>query len=205
MNKKKQLPDGWHWAKLGDVARVFMGGSAPQNQSHFAEGGVPFFRVSDLSVEGRTSNLTNARDCIKQDAIPQLRLVKAQKGTVLFPKSGAAVATNNRAILGADGYIVSHLMAIEAGELITPKWLYMFLCQVDMMEHADNISYPSVKKSVVEKIRLPLPPLSAQEEITALFDRKITAVEKARLAAEEELRAINALPASLLREVFGVE
>ncbi|MGI9348141.1 MAG: restriction endonuclease subunit S, partial [Gammaproteobacteria bacterium] len=134
---------------------------------------------------------------------PRLHLVKAKKGAVIFPKSGAAIATNNRGILGVDGYVVSHLMVLEAKkDIVIPEWLYWSLCQIDMMEYNGNISYPALQKAVVEKIKIPLPPPKEQKQIVSLLEQQMLAVEKSRIAAEEELQAIRALPAALLRKVL---
>ena len=202
MSEKRELPKGWVWAHLESVARIFSGGSAPQNRSVFAPDGVPFFRVSDLSVEGRTRNLTTAKDRISVDFVSKLRLTKARKGSVVFPKSGAAIATNNRGILGVDGYIVSHLMALEANSKTIPLWLYWTLCQIDMMRYSGNESYPAIRQSVIRKIEIPLPPLAEQERIAGLLARQMAAVEKARNAAEEKLAAARLLPPALLRDAF---
>lgn len=203
MSENRKLPKGWIWTQLQSVARVFSGGAAPQNRRVFAPDGVPFFRVSDLSVKGRTRCLTAAKDRISLEFISKLRLTKAKKNSVVFPKSGAAIATNNRGILGVDGYIVSHLMALEANSKTIPLWLYWAFCQIDMMQYSGNESYPAIRQSTVKEIEIPLPPLAEQERIAELLARQTAAVEKARKAAEEKLAAARLLPFALLRTVFA--
>jgi type I restriction enzyme S subunit len=61
-----QLPDGWKWVKLGEVARIFAGSSAPQDKRYFKEGCIPFVRVQDLGRYGTTTNLTETVDKINQ-------------------------------------------------------------------------------------------------------------------------------------------
>ena len=122
---------------------------------------------------------------------------------MLFPKSGAAIATNNRALLGVDGYLVSHLMALEAKDAVLPEWLYYTVCQIDMMDYADNPGYPSLKKSVVERIPIPLPPLDEQRRIVARLEEQLASVEAARRQAEEMAEAAKAIPAALLRDAFA--
>ena len=203
MNKNRSLLKGWKWTELGEVSRVFAGGTAPQNKIYFASTGIPFFRVSDLSVKGRTLSLQKSRDYLSVKKIAELRLVAAKKGTVIFPKSGAAIATNNRGILGVDGYIVSHFMALEANSKTTPEWLYYTLCQINMMEYIENPGYPSLKKTVVEKIKIPIPPLAEQKRIMQMLERQLATAEKARIAAEKRLSDMNALSAAILHAVFS--
>lgn len=201
----KQLPKGWKWVKLGEVARIFAGSAAPQGKEFFSSDGPPFVRVSDLGRHGRTIKLMETSDRLSEKALKECQLVPAKKGTVLFPKSGAAIMTNNRAILGRNAYIVSHLIAVEPTDEATSLWLYWSLCCIDMMEYSDNTGYPSLKQSVVESIEIPLPPLSEQKRITAILNEQLAAVEKARQAAKAQLNEINALSASLLRKAFQGE
>jgi restriction endonuclease S subunit len=209
MNNKflqlENLPPGWKWVKLGEVCRVFAGSSAPQGEEFFDASGPFFFRVSDLGRSVRTDKLMESQYRLSQKALEVCQLVLAHKGTILFPKSGAAIATNNRAMLGIDGYIVGHLMAIEPMEYTIPEWIYYILCQIDMMNYSDNTGYPSLKQSVVQKIRIPLAPLSEQKRIVKILEEKLSAVEKAKKAAEEKLELINKLPASFLRKAFRGE
>ncbi|MDD9871590.1 MAG: restriction endonuclease subunit S [Gammaproteobacteria bacterium] len=207
MNKQtvnKQLPHDWRQIALGEITRIFAGSSAPQGKDFFSESGAPFVRVSDLGNCNAAGILETTRDHLSQQAVAECPLVKAPKGAVLFPKSGAAIATNRRAVLGMDAYIVGHLFALVANsEAVTMEWLYSAMRQIDMMEHSDNVGYPSLKKSAVEKITIPLPPLAEQGRIVAVLNQKMAAVEKARIAAGAELEAITALPAALLREAFS--
>ena len=199
-----KLPQDWRWAQLGEVADIFAGSSAPQGSKFFSTSGFPFVRVSDLSECGADGIIYKTRDRLSDIAISDCSLKKAPKGAVVLPKSGAAIATNRRALLGIDAYIVGHLLALVAIPALSLKeWIYFALRQIDMMNYSDNTGYPSLKKSVVEEIEIPFPPLSEQKRIVADLNKKMAAVEKARNAAEAESETINALPAAFLREAFG--
>lgn len=147
--------------------------------------------------------LTEAQDRLSPDALSKHHLVPVHKGATLFPKSGAAVATNNRALLTTDGYIVSHLMALETKTDVLPEWIYHLMCQVDMMAYADNTGYPSLKKSVVERISIPLPPLDEQRRIVGRLEEQLAAVEVARRQAQALTEAAASLAAALLRDAFA--
>lgn len=199
----RPLPAGWRWARLGEVCRVFAGSAAPQGEQYFSDDGPFFFRVSDLGQHGRTTELAQARDRLSPLALDEKSLVMAKRGSVLFPKSGAAIATNNRAMLAADGYIVSHLMALEPAESVLSEWLYYATCRMDMMDYADNTGYPSLKQSVTQDIEIPLPPLPEQRRIASMLNEQMAMVEQARRAAEEMLETVAALKNAFLREIFA--
>ena len=58
-------------------------------------------------------------------------------------------------------------------------------------------------RDVVESIQIPLPPLPEQQRIAARLREQMQAVDEARQAAEAQLKAINQLPAALLRQAFS--
>lgn len=73
-------------------------------------------------------------------------------------------------MLGIDAYIVGHLLALVAiPDLSLKEWIYFVLRQIDMTDYSNNPSYPSLKKSVVEKIKIPLPPLNEQQRIADIL------------------------------------
>lgn len=202
-NMNSTLPDGWRWARLGDVCQVFGGSPAPQDKRCFENGEYPFVRVQDLGRHGRTINLVETKDYINDLAIRELNMRKAEKGTILFPKSGAAITTNSRAILGIDAFIVSHLAAVKAREGIADAhFVYYWLCLTDMVQHMENPGYPSLKLSTISKIFIPLPSLEIQQRIGARVQELMQEVERTRTACEKQLEAAKTLPATYLRQVF---
>ncbi len=196
----------WERKRLGEVCEVFSGTSAPQGKQYFEDGIFPFVRVQDLGHYGRTISLTETFDKVNKKAVSESKLKLAKSGTILFPKSGAAILTNSRAILGIDAYVVSHLAALYPKiDLALTEWVYFCLCQVDMVEYSENPGYPSLKLSVIAKISIPLPPISEQQRIATDLKEKMAQVEKLRASIENQLEAINALPQAILRKAFRGE
>lgn len=206
MNEKYPLPDGWQWVKLGEVCEVFSGSSAPQEKKYFENGRYPFVRVQDLGKLGKTVNLVDTKDCINDLAVKELSLVKATKGTILFPKSGAAITTNSRAILGVNAFIVSHLAAVKPKEEIADTYfVYYWLCLTDMVNYMENPGYPSLKLSIISKISVPLPPLKIQRHIATKLQELMDDIARAKTACKKQLETINALPQAILRKAFRGE
>jgi type I restriction enzyme S subunit len=198
-----KLPKGWRWVRLGEVARIFSGSPAPQDKRYFEEGFMPFVRVQDLGRYGITTNLTETADKINEEAVKELRLVKANKGTILFPKSGAAILTNSRAILGEDAYIVSHLAAVEPfHHVLETLWAFYWLCTVDMRQYIDNPAYPSLRLSKIRELLIPLPPLEEQKQIVARIEELMDRIKEAKKLRQETKKQIELLWQSVLVETF---
>ena len=174
-----KLPEGWRWVKLGEVAKIYSGSPAPQNSEYFRDGHQPFVRVSDLS-SANDNQISRTKDYLN-DKTKSLRLKEAPKGTIVFPKSGAAILTNARAILEVDAFIVSHLAAIEVdGSLVDRLWVFRWLQTVDMGQQIENPSYPSLRLSKIKQLVLPLPPLEEQRRIVARIEELMERIREAR-------------------------
>lgn len=160
-------------------------------------------KVQDLGRFGRTDSLVDAREYINDLAIKELNMIKAEKGTILFPKSGAAIATNNRAILGIDAFVVSHLAALKPfSEVADTFFVYHWLCLVDFVQFMENPGYPSLKLSTISKVDIPLPPLSEQRGIVEKIQELMHQAGRARAACEKQLRELEMLPNSILLKAF---
>ena len=166
------MKNHWPTKKLGEISRIFSGSSAPQDKKYFENGKYPFVRVFDLATPRSGTELVETRDYVNELAIMELSLVEAQKGAIVFPKSGASILNNNRAMLGTNAYVVSHLSAIEVNENLAVKnWVYYFLSKFDMGKLVSDPGYPSLNISAIEKIKIPLPPLEIQKQIVERLDK----------------------------------
>ncbi len=196
----------WEIKRLGEVCKIFSGSPAPQNKRYFQNGEHPFVRVHDLAKYKRTTELVETNDCINDDAIKELQLVKAKKGTILFPKSGAAIRTNNRAILGLDAFIVSHLAAISPRpEFADTYFVYYWLCLADMVHLMENPGYPSLKLSTVSKTSIPLPPVSTQRRVASELKEKMNYIDRLESLIQDQQSALGVLYETILKKAFRGE
>ena len=173
------------WVELEEIAEIGSGNSAPQNKSFFERGKHPFCRTSDVGKIHFSANFKEIKDRLNDRGIYGLKLYK--KNTILFPKSGASTFLNHRVILGIDSYVSSHLATIYPNEKkIIPKFLFNLLCFVDAKNLTNQQAYPSLKLSIIKKIKIPLPSLEIQTQFVAEIER------------EEEIKKQN----ELLIEIF---
>ena len=169
----------WPMVKLSDFCKVSAGGSAPQEPSQFENGIYPFYRTSDVGAVHLSTNLIDVRDYLNDDGIRSLKLFK--KGTILFPKSGASTFLNHRAIMGRDGYVVSHLATIYPDpDVASSKYVYYLLTQIDAKDITADQSYPSLRLEDIGNIEVPLPPLESQLEVVRELERYEKRIEDAQ-------------------------
>lgn len=182
MMEERQLPTGWRQVYLSEIADIGAGNPAPQGKEKFIQDGLPFVRVQDMGRLSGRKFLSSTSDRVNEHGASGLRLFK--KGTVLLTKSGASTLLNQRAVLGLDSYVVSHIATVVAGGATTADWLYYFLRTVDAATLAHGGNMPSLPLSRIKQIHTPLAPIAEQrrilEKIETLFAELDKGVEALR-------------------------
>jgi restriction endonuclease S subunit len=186
--------------RLGELAEVGAGNSAPQNKALFEGGTLPFVRTSDVGII-HIGSIKSSRDLLTPEGAKGLKLFSA--GTILFPKSGASTFLNHRVILTSPAYVSSHLATIKANaEIALDRYIYYFLQTVDARDLCQDQTYPSLNRDQIAGIKVPLPSLDEQQKIIEKLDGAFAEIElqKARLRVENDY--VVALRQSLLSSAF---
>jgi type I restriction enzyme S subunit len=188
------LPKEWEVVPIGDLAFVTSGGSAPQGDHYFG-GNNPFIRVQH--IEQDTDRITGW-NLITDQAVQDCGLRLFSKGTIVFPKSGASIYLEKRAVLPVDAYIVSHLCALTPkNEIVDGSFLFHVLRNIRLAElKADG--YPTLNLSEIKVRMLPLPPLPEQKAIA----RVLSTIQRAVEAQDKIIAAARKLKKSLMRHLF---
>ena len=182
------IPKEWEVVRLGDVAKISSGGSAPQGRKYF-NGDKPFIRVKHIDNESFT---IKGFDLINNEAVKKYKLKLFPKGTIVFPKSGASVYLEKRALLPLDSFIVSHLCAVNVNNNVLQEFVFYFLIDKKLAERKAE-GYPTLNLSEVKQVKIPLPPLPTQQKIASILsviDEKIQAEENKKKALEDLFKSM---------------
>ena len=180
-------PDGVEYRPLGEIADVTSGYVFPvkyQGNEKSAEDNIPFYKVSDMNLPGNEMFMTSSNNYVSAESAKEMRASLAQPESIIFPKIGAAIATNKKRILTEKSIVDNNVMVVTARSVINSKFLYYVLSAFDLMSWSMGAgAVPSIKKSVVVKHEVPVPPLEIQEAIVEILD-KFTNLEARTLQYE---------------------
>ena len=180
-------PDGVEYRPLGEIADVTSGYVFPvkyQGNEKSAEDNIPFYKVSDMNLPGNEMFMTSSNNYVSAESAKEMRASLAQPESIIFPKIGAAIATNKKRILTEKSIVDNNVMVVTARSVINSKFLYYVLTGFDLMSWSMGAgAVPSIKKSVVVKHEVPVPPLEIQEAIVEILD-KFTNLEARTLQYE---------------------
>lgn len=193
------LPPGWIEAPLGSLAEIGAGGPAPQDKSCFCPDGTPFVRVQDLGRLGSKALISETADRLNESGVKTSRLRLIPAGAVLFTKSGMSTLLNQRAILGKDSYIVSHVGYAIPYDGVLSHWLYWALKLIDFGPLTQATTLPSLQLSKVKEVGIRLAPVSEQRRIVAEIEKHFTRLEAAVEALKRARANLRRYRASVLK------
>jgi len=194
MTELGPLPEEWNIINLDEIAQITSGGSAPQGDYYF-KGTNPFVRVQHIDLD-RDGVLR--WDLITDEAVKKYKLKLFPKGTIVFPKSGASIKLEKKAMLSIDSYLVSHLCAVLP-ILTKADSLFLFYALRSIQLAKDKKDgYPTLKLTEIKNISIPLPPLPEQRAIAYI----LRTVQEAKEKTEEVIRATRELKKSMTKHLF---
>ena len=169
------IPVDWDIVKLDDIAVISSGGSAPQGEKYF-NGKHPFVRVQHIE---HVSDKITKWDLITDEAVKKYKLKQYPMGTIVFPKSGASIYLEKRAMLPVDAYIVNHLCAVIADpQKADLKFIFYVLKNINLSKDKAE-GYPTLNLSEVKNIKIILPSLPEQKKISFLLSKIQLVIEQA--------------------------
>ena len=184
-NYRPHIPIDPEWppVKIRDVSFVKSGFGFPTSYQGKVDEQIPFLKVSDMNLPENETRILSWNNTVAIDTLQELKARSFPSGTVIFPKIGAAIATNKKRILTCESTYDNNVMGIvpDTNKLLT-GFLYTYLIGFDLSQWASNGQPPSMRKTVVEEHELPLPPLSVQQKIVDEIE-----TEQALVAANREL------------------
>lgn len=168
---------------------------------------VMFHYVDIASVDNKLKKITSAKKLLGKDA-PSRARKRIRQGDIIL--STTRPNLNAVAIVPEelDGQVCSTgFCVLRPREIIERDFLF-FHCLSEpfvgaLTDLVKGALYPAVSDKQVFSQIIPLPDLATQRRIAARLRAQLAEVEAARKAAQDQLDAIDRLPAAYLLEAFG--
>ena len=186
------LPKGWKWVRLGDVSEVIAGQSPPGKSYNSAGVGAEFhqgkvaFGDTTLKVSGKWT--TESRRFAEPGDV--VMSVRAPVGPVNLVDRSVAIGRGLASIRVNHGWL-------------TTDWLFHHMRNIGSeLTGTPGSTFASINKSQIEEIPVPLAPLQDQRRVVRAVEERFRMIDSARLAAGNQLEAIQAMTSAYLRTVF---
>jgi len=188
---------------LGEVADIASGVGFPKDLQGNAVGEVPVFKVGDISnaVKSGTRFLRSSPNHLCAEDARKLAATLMPAGAIVFAKIGEGLKLNRRAVLAQPSLVDNNVMAlIPKAKLATSSYLYYFMQTVDLGTLSRATAVPSVRKSDVAELSIPLPSLCAQEGIVAELEKQFSRLDEAVTNLKRVKANLKRYKASVLKD-----
>jgi len=177
------MPKSWNPTPLGICCDI-VSGSLPYTdflkmESSKEDGAVECMgvKVSDMNLPGNESRFITANQAkLLPNALAHRKLVRPN--TVVFPKRGAAIATNKKRLTTTWTVLDPNLIGLRAKDALDAEYLFHWSQTFDLRNITDPGPTPQLNKKDLVPILMPLPEtINEQREIAAAIscvDKKLT-------------------------------
>lgn len=166
------IPEHWEAIK-GKFIFCILSGYAPADFI-FEDEGINYYQVDDLNDDSDIFLLRKSSKHIKQ--INSSLILDAP--FILFPKRGAAIATNKVKIVDKDSVFDTNLMGIKTNSKSCPKFISYVILSRGLWDIADVSTVPQINNKHINPLFFPLPSLNEQEKIAQFLDYKTKQIDE---------------------------
>jgi type I restriction enzyme S subunit len=201
------LPPSWRWCLLGDHDVCEINPSRPVGFVRGDDEPTSFIPMTAVSERSGTISAASIRPYgeVKRG------YTFVREGDVLFSKITPCMQNGKhamaRSLTDGVGFASTEFHVVRPGSKVHADWVHYFLRQPAVLKSAarsfnGSAGQQRVPPDFLRALEVPVPPIAEQLRVLSILSEQLSAVERARAAAEAQVEAAKALPAAYLRRVF---
>lgn len=180
---------------IGDVCILKSGTTLPSDVES-EDGEIPYVKVSDMNLPQNDTYIRTSTRYVSREDMGRT-LIK--KGSVIFPKRGAAIATNKKRILIHDTCCDLNIMGVLPQEKLRTTYLYNYFASMDLGSLYNGSTVPQLNNKDIAPLKIGIPPMELQIQ----FEEMFKLADKSKLVIRKLLEKQELLRAALMQEYFG--
>jgi type I restriction enzyme S subunit len=197
-----ELPAGWRWSSIGDLATVGTGATpARTNDAFYRDGKIPWITSSAVNAPF----VDAGEQFVTDEALRQTNLTLYPPGTLLLAMYGEGKTRGKCSELRVSATTNQALAALQAAPDVRP-WLKIFLDQnyVQTRRIAAGGVQPNLNLRLIRAIRVPLPPADARRRIVGEVERRLSIVREVEAAVDASFHRGGAIRQSVLASLYQI-
>lgn len=192
------MPENWGIERLDSRAQVVSSRmsyaeleGAENEQANSVR--VVGIKVSDMNRAGNETIITTvALEKLLDANVAAYRC--APPGTIVFPKRGAAIATNKKRLAETWSVFDPNVIGVVPNDTIDARFLFHWFQSFDLRTITEPGPTPQLNKKHLDPLPIPVPPTTAEQtEVATILDavdRKIALHRKKRAMLEELFQSL---------------
>ena len=148
-----------------------------------------YFKVADIGLNPNSKYLTNAINTISDITIEEIGVLPFPKGSIVFPRVGAALFNNNKKILAQDGMVDDNVLVLTVTDTSKcwHEFLYYYLQGIPLAKWCNSGLVPVINTKTVLSQMVFLPPLPEQQKIATILSTQDKVIElKEKLLVQKQ-------------------
>ena len=186
------MKQDWKYTKLSDVCHI-TSGYTPKSNELLTNGDIPYYKVADMNTIGNEVYLDYTQ------LYKNTPCKTFAKGSVVFPKNGAAIATNKKRVLKHESIVDLNTAAATFTNEVNNIFGYYWFKNIDFKNFTRGGALPTLDIKTLKESTFPLPSLEEQTYIVSELNRINRLIE----IKKSQLNDFEILSQSLFSEMFG--
>jgi type I restriction enzyme, S subunit len=181
-----ELPVGWEWSTLGEIADLLGGGTPSRKNPEYFTGDIVWLTPTEIP-KTKISVISESREKITQDGLRRSSARLIPQGSVLMTSRASIgyVAIAGTEVTTNQGF-ASFIPKQGINNFYLAYWLWANA--EFFIEQATGTTFKEITKSKLRNFSLPIPPLPEQERIVNRIEELFSDLE-AGVAALKRVRA----------------
>ena len=197
-----KVPRNWCWAYWGNCGEFIAGNGFKNEYQGFQDLPIPFYKVGSLKYSDLSGYLYDASNTIDEEIRGKLKATIIPKNSVIFAKIGEAIRLNRRSLNAVPCCIDNNLMAFITNGACLYSYAFYWSKGVELYDYTNATTVPAIRKSDLEMIPFPIPPLAEQQRIVDRIEYLFAKLDDAKEKVQSVLDSFETRKAAILHKAF---
>lgn len=200
-----EVPENWVWTYWKICGDLIAGSGFKKEFQEKKNLPIPFYKVGSLKFADNLGFLYDDENTIDEPIRNVLKATLIKEHSVIFAKIGEAIRLNRRAVNTEKCCIDNNLMAFTVNDMVLWRYAYFWTLGLDLYSYTNSTTVPAIRKSDIELINFPLPPLSEQQRIVERIEELFAKLDEAKERLQEVAESFAVRKAAILHKAFTGE
>ena len=179
--KKTQIGEisvEWNVSEIGKEFIVGSGATPKRERKEYYDGNIPWVKTTEIDYK----LITSTEESITELGLKNSSVTKYPVGTLLVAMYGQGKTRGKCAILGIEATTNQACAGLQPKKTVNTKFIYYFLeNSYEKIRIGQGSGQPNLTVGLVQKLVIPLPPLSEQQQIASILSNIDTQIQKEKL------------------------
>lgn len=199
-----KIPSNWCWSYWKYCGKFIAGNGFKNIYQGFTQYDIPYYKVGSLKFCDEGNYLIDETNTINEEIRTKLKAVKIPVNSIIFAKIGEAIKLNRRCLNKIECCIDNNLMAFIS-EKYFYKYIFYWTKSLNFYELTNATTVPALRKTDLENIPIPLPPLNEQQRIVNIIESLFAKLDRAKELIENILAQFEQNKMAILHKAFTGE